>query len=222
MIACPFEIPTYEYDSAFSPRIMKCTMCHPRVLEGKLPGCVESCPTEALIFGKRDDLLKIARQRITRRPDNYVDHIYGEREMGGTSWLYLSSVPFETIGMRMDLGIIPAPELTAGALGAVPMVVGLWPVLLTGIYAMSKRKEKIAAEEKAQALATALTEADEQAAAKMDAAMEKAKQDKATAVEKAVKEALEAEAKARAEIEAEAEAAAAAAQKAPDEDDKDA
>ena len=222
MIACPFEIPTYEYDSAFSPRIMKCTMCHPRVLEGKLPGCVESCPTEALIFGKRDDLLKIARQRITRRPDNYVDHIYGEREMGGTSWLYLSSVPFETIGMRMDLGIIPAPELTAGALGAVPMVVGLWPVLLTGIYAMSKRKEKIAAEEKAQALETALTEADEQAAAKMDAAMEKAKQDKATAVEKAVKEALEAEAKARAEIEAEAEAAAAAPQEAPDEDDKDA
>jgi formate dehydrogenase iron-sulfur subunit len=58
-------------------------------------------------------------------------------------------VPFETIGMRMDLGVTPAPELTAGALGAVPMVVGLWPVLLTGIYAMSKRKEKIAAEEKA-------------------------------------------------------------------------
>jgi len=218
MIACPFEIPTYEYDSAFSPRVMKCTMCHPRVLEGKLPGCVESCPTEALIFSRRDDLLKIARQRITRRPDNYVDHIYGEREMGGTSWLYLSGVPFETIGMRMDLGVTPAPELTAGALGAVPMVVGLWPVLLTGIYAMSKRKEKIAAADKAQALATALADADEQATAKMDAAMEKAKQDKSTAIEKAVKEALEADAKARAE----AEAAAAAPQEAPDEDDKDA
>jgi Fe-S-cluster-containing dehydrogenase component len=207
MIACPFEIPTYEYDSAFSPRIMKCTMCHPRVLEGKLPGCVESCPTEALVFGKRDDLLKIARQRITRRPETYVDHIYGEREMGGTSWLYLSGVPFETIGMRMDLGVTPAPELTAGALGAVPMVVGLWPVLLTGIYAMSKRKEKIAAEEKAQAVAAALTEADEKAAAKLDATMEKAKQEKTAAVEKAVKEALEADAKARAEIEAETDAA---------------
>jgi hypothetical protein len=217
MIACPFEIPTYEYDSAFSPRVMKCTMCHPLVLEGKLPGCVESCPTEALVFGKRDDLLKIARQRITRRPDNYVDHIYGEREMGGTSWLYLANVPFETIGMRMDLGITPAPELTAGALGAVPMVVGLWPVLLTGIYAMSKRKEKIAAEEKAQAISAALADADEQATAKMDAAMEKANQDKATAIEKAVKEALDAEAKARAEAEA-----AAAPQEAPDEDDKDA
>lgn len=217
MVACPFEIPTYEYDSAFSPRVMKCTMCHPRVLEGKLPGCVASCPTEALIFGNRDDLLKIARQRITRHPDKYVDHIYGEREMGGTAWLYLSGVPFETIGMRMDLGITPAPELTAGALGAVPMVVGLWPVLLTGIYAMNKRKEKIAAEEKAQAVAAALAEADAQAAAKLSAAMEKADKAKADAIEKAVKEALEAEAKARAEAEA-------AAQKteSPDEDGTDA
>ena len=66
--------------------------------------------------------------------------------------------------MRVDLGVTPAPELTAGALGAVPIVVGLWPVLLTGIYAMNKRKEKIAAEEKAQAVAAALAEAEEQAA----------------------------------------------------------
>lgn len=215
MVACPFEIPTYEYDSAFSPRVMKCTMCHPRVVEGKLPGCVESCPTEALIFGKRDDLLKIARQRITRRPDKYVDHVYGEREMGGTSWLYLSGVPFETIGMRMDLGVTPAPELTAGALGAVPMVVGIWPVLLTGIYAMNKRKDKIAAEEKTQAVAAALAESDEQANAKLEATVEKAKQEKAAAVEKAVKEALEADAKAR------AEAAAAPEPQAAQDDDKD-
>jgi formate dehydrogenase iron-sulfur subunit len=197
-----FEIPTYEYDSAFSPRVMKCTLCHPLVLEGKLPGCVESCPTEALVFGKRDDLLKIARQRIARRPDIYVDHIYGEKEMGGTSWLYLAGVPFESIGMRMDLGVTPAPELTSGALGAVPMVIGLWPVLLTGIYAMNKRKEKIAAEEKAQAVAATLADAEEKAAARMQEAMDKAKQEKTAAVEKAVKEALEADAKARAEAEA--------------------
>ncbi|MGA6926381.1 MAG: 4Fe-4S dicluster domain-containing protein [Desulfosarcina sp.] len=199
MIACPFEVPTYEYDKALSPRIMKCTMCHPRLLEGKLPGCVESCPTEALLFGKRRDMLQIARQRIIRRPDKYVDHIYGEREMGGTAWLYLSGVPFENIGMRMDLGETPAPELTAGALGAVPMVVGLWPVLLTGIYAMSKRRDKIAAEEKALAVSTARSEADQEAATKLEEALEKAKQERAAAIQKAVKEALDAEAKARAE-----------------------
>jgi formate dehydrogenase iron-sulfur subunit len=144
MIACPFEIPTYEYDKALTPRIRKCTMCHPRVVEGKLPGCVEICPNEALSFGKRKDLIKIARERIRKYPDRYVDHIYGEHEMGGTSWLYLSGVPFKALGMREDLGVTPAPELTAGALSVVPMVAGLWPVLLTGLYAVSKRKEKIA------------------------------------------------------------------------------
>ncbi len=191
MIACPFEIPTYEYNEAFTPRIMKCTLCHPRLVKGLLPGCVEACPKESLTFGKRDDLLKIARERIRKYPGRYVDHIYGEREMGGTSWLYLSSVPFSDIGMREDLGTAPAPELTAGALGAVPMVVGLWPVLLTGVYAISKRKEKIASQEKNQAVVEALEKARLEAEAKLNAFREKSEKEKAQALEKAVAKALE-------------------------------
>jgi len=178
MVACPFNIPTYEYDSAFDPKVAKCTMCLPRIKEGKLPGCVESCPSEALTFGKREDLIKIARERIRKYPDRYVDHIYGEHEMGGTSWLYLSGEPFGEIGMREDLGITPAGELTAGALGAVPMVVGLWPVLLTGVYAMSKRKEKIAAEEQEAAVSQAVAQTNEAAAGKLSAALAKAEKDK--------------------------------------------
>jgi Fe-S-cluster-containing dehydrogenase component len=156
MIACPFEIPTYEYDQALTPRIRKCTMCHPRVVEGQLPGCVETCPMEALSFGKREDMIKIARERIRKYPDRYVNHIYGEHEMGGTSWLYVSGAPFQELGMREDLGITPASELTAGALSSVPIIVGLWPVLLAGIYAVSKRKEKIAETEHKQAVTSAL------------------------------------------------------------------
>lgn len=156
MIACPFEIPTYEYDQALTPRIRKCTMCYPRVIEGLLPGCVEACPMEALSFGKREDMIKIAHERFRKYPDRYVDHIYGEHEMGGTNWLYVSGTPFKELGMREDLGITPAPQLTAGALSSVPMIVGLWPVLLAGIYAVSKRKEKIAQTEQEQALTSAL------------------------------------------------------------------
>ncbi len=195
MIACPFEIPAYEYDEPLTPRIRKCTMCAPRVADGLLPGCVASCPTEALTFGKRDGLLKIARKRIQKHPDRYIDHIYGEREMGGTSWLYISDVPFSKIGLREDLGTKPAPEFTAGALGAVPMVVGLWPVLLTGIYAINKRKEKIAAGEQADAVAAAVEKANETAANNLAAAMETAEKEKTSAVEKAVKKALEEAAK---------------------------
>jgi Fe-S-cluster-containing dehydrogenase component len=156
MIACPFEIPTYEYDQALTPRIRKCTMCYPRVIEGRLPGCVEACPMEAMSFGKREDMIKIARERFRKYPDRYVDHIYGEHEMGGTSWMYISGTPFNELGMREDLGIIPAPQLTAGALSSVPIIAGLWPALLVGIYAVSKRKEKIAQGEQEQAVASAM------------------------------------------------------------------
>ena len=201
MIACPFEIPTYEYDDAFAPRVMKCTMCYPRIIKGQLPGCVEACPTEALVFGKRSELLRVARQRIDDLPERYVDHIYGEHEMGGSSWLYLSDKPFAEAGMREDLGDTPAPALTKGALGAVPMVVGLWPVLLTGIYAINKRKEKIAAQEQREAVATAVEQSRNEAEARLKAAMDKAAQEKEAAIASEVKKALEEAAKAAAEAE---------------------
>ena len=208
MIACPFEIPAYEYNNAFSPRIMKCTMCYPRITKGLLPGCVEACPTEALTYGKREDLLRIGHERIRRFPERYVDHIYGENEMGGTSWLYLSGVPFNELGMREDLGETPAPKLTAGALSTVPMVIGLWPVLLAGIYAINKRKEKIEQQEKEQAVAAALEKAKAEAKAKMTEAMELAEKQKAQAIEAAVSKALEEAAKAAEESAADTQAEA--------------
>jgi len=200
MIACPFEIPTYEYDSAFTPRVMKCTMCYPRISKGLLPGCVEACPTEALTYGKREDLLRIGRERIRTFPERYVDYIYGENEMGGTSWLYISGAPFKEIGMREDLGITPAPKLTSGALSGVPIVVGLWPVLLTGIYAINKRKQKIEKDEKEQAVLSAVKNAEAEAEAKLADAMQKAEKEKAAAIEKAVAKALEEAAKAKEEV----------------------
>ncbi len=202
MMACPFEIPAYEYDKALDPKVMKCTMCYPRVQKGQLPGCVEACPKEALTFGKRQDILKIARDRIQKHPERYVDHIYGETEMGGTSWLYLSAVPFSQIGMREDLGVTPAPELTSGALGAVPIVVGLWPVLLTGIYAITQRKEKVSAEEQRTAVADAVEEVRHKAESEMARAMEKAEKDKESAIKQAVKKAVDEAVKAQQEVNA--------------------
>jgi len=199
MIACPFEVPTFEYNEALTPRIMKCTLCYPQIMTGKLalPGCVGACPTEALVYGKRDSLITAARERIYKFPGRYLDYIYGEHEMGGTNWLYLSGVPFKALGMREDLGVVPAPELTSGALAAVPLVAGLWPVVLTGIYAVSKRKDKIAREEQLQAVAEALAQAHAEADHKLERAKAKAEADKKAAVEQAVKKALEEAAKAQ-------------------------
>ncbi|WP_457553486.1 sulfate respiration complex iron-sulfur protein HmcB [Desulfobacula sp.] len=191
MVACPFEIPAYEYEKVLTPRVTKCTMCAPRLEEGKLPGCVEACPREALIFGEREALLKIAKAKIQKYPDKYVDHVYGEHEMGGTSWLYLSGQPFETIGMREDLGIKSAPELTSGALSTVPIIVGLWPVLLTGVYAISKRKDKIADEEKEDAVQNARVQANQEMSREIELLREKMTKEKTAAINFEVKKALE-------------------------------
>ncbi len=111
MVACPFEIPAYEYHDPITPRVMKCTFCYERVTaENKLPGCVEICPVEAITFGRRNDLLELAHQRIKKRPGRYIDHIYGETEVGGTSWMYLSGVPFEKLGFNA-LPSEPMPRL---------------------------------------------------------------------------------------------------------------
>ncbi len=98
--ACPFQIPTVDYHNALTPVIEKCDMCVQRIMtEGKPPACVEICPREAILFGTRKELLQVAHERIRQNPDRYIDHIYGEHEVGGTSWMYISSVPFEQLKM---------------------------------------------------------------------------------------------------------------------------
>ncbi|SDB37423.1 Fe-S-cluster-containing dehydrogenase component [Desulfonatronum thiosulfatophilum] len=196
MIACPFEIPTYEYNKALTPRVMKCTLCGPQMRAGelRLPGCVAACPVEAMTYGPRDELIRMARRRFESFPGRYVNHVYGENEMGGTSWMYISGAPFSQVGLREDLGTKSAPELTSGALAAVPIVVGVWPILLGGIYAINKRKDKIAQQEKedeiAKALAQAKAKAESEKAEALAKAEESANRRLENEVKKAVKEAL--------------------------------
>jgi biopolymer transport protein ExbB/TolQ len=125
--------------------------------------------------------------------------------MGGTSWLYLSGVPFRDLAMREDLGNVPAPSLTNGALKVVPIVAGMWPVLLTGIYAISKRKDKIAEMESSQAVAVAREHAEAEAKAAIEKALAQAKKEKEKEIELHVKKALEEAAEAQKEAAAKSE-----------------
>jgi formate dehydrogenase iron-sulfur subunit len=158
--ACPWGVPTAEWDS-LAPKIQKCTHCADRadqplplarnghVLnqeENKLyranvvvPACVKACPADALKFGNREDILKEARTRVSDRPEKYVDHIYGEKEVGGTSVLYLSSVPFEKLGFP-DVGTKAYPAVSKIAIHSVPPAVLAVGALLGGIYAFLKRR----------------------------------------------------------------------------------
>ncbi len=148
MTACPFGIPAYDYWSALEPQIQKCTMCHSRIKEGKITACAEACPAGALTFGKREDLLKLGRKRIADNPDRYVDHIYGENEVGGTNWMYIAGVPFELLGFPTNLPKRPLIEETKGFLAAVPIVLTAWPALFGTIYAALRHRDAIDEENK--------------------------------------------------------------------------
>lgn len=125
VFACPFQVPKYELDKA-AGKIRKCELCSHRLAEGELPGCVESCPTGATLFGRVEDLHAEAKRRIELEPgDSYVyprgdisgrygpdtpphekiveaayrKEVYGEAVLGGTQTLYLSAVSFDKLGL---------------------------------------------------------------------------------------------------------------------------
>ena len=104
MVGCPFDVPKYDYDNPFGA-IHKCELCNQKGLEridqGKLPGCVEVCPTGAVIFGTREALMAEAKRRLLAAPGseyayprqtfsandpylhevpNYQPYVYGEKE----------------------------------------------------------------------------------------------------------------------------------------------
>jgi formate dehydrogenase iron-sulfur subunit len=162
--ACPWGVPTAEW-SSHAPKIQKCTHCADRsdqpvpvarngqslTEEEKknyrekivTPACVKACPADCLRFGTREDMLQEARNRISGHPEKYVDHIYGEKEAGGTSVLYLSSVPFDKLGFP-DVSDKPYPAFSRMALHAVPPAVMAVGALLAGTYALVKRRISVA------------------------------------------------------------------------------
>jgi formate dehydrogenase iron-sulfur subunit len=132
MIACPFQVPAYEYFDPLTPQVRKCTFCHEHVMEGGLPACAQVCPREVITFGKRDRLIELAKWKMKSNPEKYVNHIYGESEVGGTSWLYLSSEPFERVGFPVLSSKAP-PRLTESiqhaVVGYLALPIGLYSVL---------------------------------------------------------------------------------------------
>jgi len=190
IMACPYNALAYQYDDPLTPKVMRCTMCYPRIKEGLVPGCAEACPMGAITFGEREQLLEVARERIRKYPERYADHIYGENEFGGTSWLVLAGASFEKLDLLPGVTYEPLPAIATSYLGVVPLVITIYPGLLLGMYAFSKRQKAVAAEEKREAVSTALTEAEEASQQKLAAASERAKKDQERAVAAAVKKAL--------------------------------
>jgi len=120
-VACPYNIPKFQWDQAF-PQIVKCQLCDHLIAKGGYSACCEFCPTGASIFGNVQDLRKEARRRLSLKPGEFADyplqrvdsqhttrrqvtpylnHVFGEREGGGTQVLMLANVPFDKLGLPL-------------------------------------------------------------------------------------------------------------------------
>lgn len=91
--ACPFKIPRYD---PVTNKTYKCTMCPDRISDGLEPACVYACPTDALEFGDRDEMLEKARAKA----EAINGYVYGDDENGGTSVFIVTDMPPEELGYR--------------------------------------------------------------------------------------------------------------------------
>lgn len=143
MMACPYGIPRYDWNEPV-PYVRKCTMCYQRLQKGGQPACTDACPVEATIFGERDELLQIARQRLKDNAQKYIQKIWGEKEIGGTSVLYISDIDLSLLAYGKKLGEKPLPHNVEPAMMSVPFVFIGVGALMTGLHLFTQRKNKIA------------------------------------------------------------------------------
>ncbi len=140
--ACPFGVPTYEWDNVLG-LIHKCEMCFDRQAGGEQPACVAACPNGALRFGKRGHLLAQAKAQIASTPDRYIDHIYGEHEVGGTSMLYLSDIPFAQLGFP-TFGETTVSGNAESMMQLTPALAAAVATVATGLHLIFRRRQQVA------------------------------------------------------------------------------
>ncbi len=145
MMACPYNIPRYDWEKQV-PYVRKCTLCASRVKQGKIPACVEACPEKASIFGDREALLKEAHRRIQSSPGKYVNKVFGESEVGGTSVLFISDIPLDFLAWKPNLDEKALPELTWAALSKVPPMILAVGGAMAGVWWITGRRMKLGAE----------------------------------------------------------------------------
>ncbi|MFP4624414.1 MAG: hydrogenase 2 operon protein HybA [Gemmatimonadota bacterium] len=149
-IACPFNVPRFEWDTA-TPELKKCELCPERRAAGLAPACVDACPAGALTYGTREEMLAEAHRRINHDPEQYNPRVFGEKDAGGTQVLYLTQagVPFTALGLP-DVGEKSTPSLTETLQHTIYKGF-IAPLALFGIFGavVSRNTKRLHAEEAA-------------------------------------------------------------------------
>jgi formate dehydrogenase iron-sulfur subunit len=143
VVACPFDVPRYEWTSPATPRVRKCHLCWQARQErpDSATACAAVCPTGALLFGERAELMDEAHRRIAG--DGYQTSIYGANEVGGAGVLIISDVPFAELGLRAVSIEDPLPELTWNYLSRVPNVASGVTIGIAGLWWIIRRRRRL-------------------------------------------------------------------------------
>ena len=162
LIACPWEIPRYSWEDTV-PYVQKCDFCYQRVVvDGKQPACVEACPTHATIFGDRDELLAEAHRRLRAEPEKYVQKVWGETEVGGTSVLYISDIDLNLTDLEVGISSTePMPHRTTKILHQMPAVFVGMAAVMGGVHWVIKRRQKLMTLQNPEAFPTPADDAGE-------------------------------------------------------------
>jgi len=130
---CPFNIPRISKKDS---KAYKCTLCSDRVSVGMEPACVKTCPTGALVFGSKEDMIQHAEERIVDLKSRGYNNagLYDPPGVGGTHVMYVlqhADQPQIYNGLPKDPQISLLVELWKGVLKPI-MSLGLGLVALTG------------------------------------------------------------------------------------------
>ena len=114
---CPFNIPRLSKKDS---KVYKCTLCSDRVAVGLEPACVKTCPTGAIVFGTKEDMIRHAEERIVDLKSRGFAKagIYDPQGVGGTHVMYVlqhADKPEIYSGLPKDPSIGPLVELWKGA-----------------------------------------------------------------------------------------------------------
>jgi formate dehydrogenase iron-sulfur subunit len=151
MMACPFQVPKFQWESAV-PLVRKCDFCADRLAMGLGTACSTTCPTGTILFGERAELLKEAHRRLGAHPEKYYPEVYGEKIVGGTSWIYLTPVSFEELGLhhrgfRTDLGNVPYGLYGREWMSKVPWIALTVGGLAVGLHYFNQRRAEVKAQD---------------------------------------------------------------------------
>lgn len=132
IMACPWHVPQFDEEIK---AIRKCTFCFDRLDAGMEPACVMTCPTDALQFGDRGEILEKAQDDV----DNEDAYIYGKDEAGGTSLIFISDVALTELGLPQVGRETPA-VFNFDMLRNVSIIGIVGAVAMGGLWVYSKRR----------------------------------------------------------------------------------